>query len=370
MVHVPIDFPLTVVSCFVQMSKKTVSARVNTNIPAEVPQDVRPRFLSVQNYRLLLAVTRFSTDYAQGVVRINNMQEMNCQELKTPEVLESTACQGECKKKFTRNNAKSLFCVVDKSVDLDDVARRWSKFRFMCKDCSDQYIFTEPYHVVQLYPSVGLDNIKVLCDEGFITKYVFPIKLECTEVVTQTEVPNYHDFYKVVKSIVKDKKPHEQITKLQLLTYGRVLFTETDYDCVMKSTVDPYGEMATELEFYPQHSSMMAFLPTYKDTKPLTYIYRVVKQVYSSNYDNYVVYFPIKCTLYCKLCKDNKIYLKVHPVLYCSQCGFTDALFFRKSTVMANTMFFKECVKSKTQKPRRIIYYDMVLYKTMVKKLK
>ncbi|ACI28712.1 ME53 [Agrotis ipsilon multiple nucleopolyhedrovirus] len=352
--------------------KKSVSikvpAKVNTNIGDEKPKDLRNRFLSTQNYRLLSAVSRFATDYVQGVLRVNDLVEMKCNELKGQDLVDSAVCQGECRKKFSKG-AKYLFCVVDSAADVNDVTQRWNKFKLVCNTCSNDYAFNAQYEVMQLYPTVSLADVERMCEVGFLTKYIFPIKLEYTESRTETEVPGYHNFYKIVKSIVKDKKHNEQISKIQLCTYGRDLFTETDYDCAMKSGVDAYGDMTFELEFYPRDSNMMAFLETYKDTKPLTYFYRVTKRIYSSRFD-YVVYFPIKCTRYCKFCKASKIYAKNNPVLYCSQCGFTDAMFFKNSPLLSSVTFYDECVKSKTLKPKRIFYYDMALYKTMSKKLK
>lgn len=355
--------------CLQAIMKKSIAARVDTNIVDEKPKDLRSRFLSTQNYRLLSAVTRFATDYVQGVLRVNDLAEMKCDELKSQELVESALCQGECRIKFSKNS-KFLYCVIDSAVDVNDAAHRWNKFKFVCNNCSNDYAFNAQYEVIQLYPSVSLEDVERLCVVGFLTKYIFPIKLAYTESRTETEVPGYHNFYKIVKSIVKDKKHNEQITKIQLCTYGRDLFTETDHNCIMKSGgVDAYGDMTFELEFYPRESNMMLFLETYKDTKPLTYFYRVTKRIYNSRFD-YVVYFPIKCTRYCKLCKDNKIYSNSNPVLYCSQCGFTDAMFFKDSAVLSSVKFFDECVKSKTLKSKRIFYYNMTLYKSMIKKLK
>ncbi|AAZ38173.1 ME53 [Agrotis segetum nucleopolyhedrovirus A] len=348
--------------------KKSAIAKVNTNKSDESPKDLRSRFLSTQNYRLLSAVSRFATDYVQGILRVNDLAEMRCQELKGRELLESTSCQGECRKKFSKS-AKYLYCIIDSAVNVNDPSQRWNKFKFVCNSCSNDFAFNAQYEVIQLFPTVSLEDVERLCAVGFLTKYIFPIKLEYTESKTETEVPNYHNFYKIVRSIVKDKKHNEQIIKIQLSTYGRDLFIETDHNCTMRSGVDAYGDVTFDLEFYPRDSNMMSFLSTYKDTKPLTYFYRVTKRIYTSRFD-YVVYFPIKCTRYCKLCKDSKIYMKTNPVLYCSQCGFTDAMFFQNSIMLSSVMFIDECVKSKTLKPKRIFYYDMALYKNIIKKLK
>ena len=345
------------------MKSTRVSAKVNTNLVDHAPKDQRKYFLSVQNQRLLMAVTRFATDYVRGILRINNLVEMKCIDLKVDDVVHPTMCDGGCKKKFARNTAKFLYCVVDKSSDED------KEFKFVCKDCSQTFIFRDQYKVIQLYPFVSLDDVHQLCEVGFLTKYIFPIKLEYTEKTHEFEKTSYHDFFKVVRSIVSTKKPFEQITQIKLRTYGRTLFTETDNDCIMKSGLGLNGDMTFELEFYPRDSSMMTFLDVYKDTKPLTYFYSYTKRVYTSRFD-YVVYFPIKCDRFCKLCRADKMYLNVHPVLYCSQCGYTDPKFFQHSQSLSSIVYFHECVKMKTQKPRRIYYYDMSTYKTLIKKLK
>ncbi|QAT90294.1 ME53 [Spodoptera exempta nucleopolyhedrovirus] len=348
--------------------KTTAVAKVNTNIVDDAPKDLRHRFLSVQNYRLLSAVLRFATDYVQGIVRVNDLAEMKCDDLKIVELLDPAYCQGECRKKFT-NNAKHLYCVIDSAITFspnNDKNDNWNKFKFVCNSCSNNFAFNDQYDVIQLYPHVSLDDVERLCANGFLTKYIFPIKLDYTESTTETEVPGYHDFYKVIKTIIKEKKPYEHITKIQLRTYGRDLFTETDHDCIIRNGVDAYGEHTYNLEFYPRDSNILKFLETYKDTKPLTFFYRVTKRIYTSRFD-YVVCFPIKCYRFCNLCKSTKMYMK-NPVLYCSQCGFTDSLFFKNSAFMSNVVYLSQCVKSKTLKPKRILYYDLAMYQSLIKK--
>lgn len=332
----------------------------------EVPKDLRSLFLSNENHRLLSAMSRFATDYVQGILRVNNLAHMKCGDLKSREQIESTVCHGECRKKFSKNT-KYLYCVIDNVVDVGDASQRWNKFKLVCNNCSNDYAFNPQFDVCQLYPTVSLQDVERLCSVGFLTKYIFPINLEYTESRFDVEVPGYHNFYRKARSIVKAKKPNEQISKIQLCTYGRDLFIETDHDCLIRSAVDSHGVSTFSLEFYPRDSRLLAFLDTYRDTKPLTYFYRVTKRVYASRFD-YVVYFPIKCTRYCKLCKDTKIYMKNNPVLYCTQCGFTDAMFFKNSIFMSSVAFIESCVKSKTLKPNRILYYDMNMYKSMMNK--
>ncbi len=98
--------------------------------------------------------------------------------------------------------------------------------------------------------------------------------------------------------------------------------------------------------------------------RQLTYFYNVEKMVFKQPF-NYIVYFPVQCKRFCSLCSKNKMYLKHHLVLYCSQCGFTDAMFFSAKCDVSSMRFFSECVKVKTIKPKRIYYYDMTLYKKL-----
>ncbi|AYN44966.1 me53 [Alphabaculovirus alterspexiguae] len=341
----------------------SVTAKVNTNIVDKTPKDLRHRFLSLQNYRLMSAVLRFATDYAQGILRVNDLIRMKCDDLKIVELIDPAYCQGECRKKFI--NAKFLYCVIDNAIVTFDEGDKWNKFKLVCNSCSNNFAFNDQYDVIQLYPHVSLDDVERLCASGFLTKYIFPIKLDYTETTTEIQVPGYHDFYKIFKTIVKEKKSYEQITKIQLRTYGRDLFTETDNDCIIRNGLDTYGEHVYNFEFYPRESNMLNFLKIYKDTKPLTFFYRITKRIYTGEFD-YFVYFPIKCYRFCNLCKSSKLYNK-NPVLYCSQCGFTDSFFFKNSLFMANVVYIKDCVKVKTLKPKRILYYDLTAYKNIMK---
>ncbi|AXU41606.1 ME53 [Spodoptera eridania nucleopolyhedrovirus] len=341
--------------------KKKVSAKVNTNREDDSLKDLRGRFLSNQNYQLMKYVLRFATAYAQGTLRVNDLKEMNCDDLKYGEVTTSACCQGECGKKF--NGAKILFCVID-SEDGGDIE---DKFKLVCHFCSNDYSYQKRYEVMQLYPTVSLPVVERLCEVGFITKYIFPIELDYTVTTTRTEVCNFHNFYKMVKSIIREKKSNEHITEIRLSTYGRDLFVETDDNCTMKNGINEYSEHFYELDFPSSPSTMLPFVQTYKDTKLLTYFYTVTKRVYYSFFD-YVVHFPIKCTRFCKLCKQDKLYLKIHPVLYCSKCGFTDAAFFKNAPFLKTTVFLAKCVKAKTLSPTRIYYYDMNEYKSYINK--
>ncbi|ABM45721.1 ME53 [Spodoptera frugiperda multiple nucleopolyhedrovirus] len=345
----------------------TVSAKVNTNLsPDEKPKDLRGRFLSNQNYRLMKSVLRFSSEYVQGVRRVNDLVEMKCDDTKCKEITTNAKCQGECGKIF--NNGKFLFCVYDTSAAAATASSSGeAKFKLVCNLCSNDYSYNNRYEVLQLFPTVSQQVVERLCEIGFLTKYIFPIKLNYTETQTKTEVINYHDFYKMVKSIIKEKKSNEQITEIKLSTYGRDLFVETDDFCVMRKDSNEFNETVYELDFFPKQSSMLEFLKIYKDNKPLTYFYTVKKRVYLSIFD-YAVYFPFKCVLFCKVCTKNKMYLKTHPVLYCSKCGFTDPMFFNNSAFLESTIFLAKCVKYKTMPVARIFYYDMTLYKTFIKK--
>ena len=344
------------------IKKKTaVSAKVDTNMVEKTPKDIRGRFLSNQNYRLMKSVMRFATDYVQGVLRVNDLAEMKCDDLKFPEKYRQTYCQGDCGKKFSGTN-KILFCVYDTDADAEN------KFKLVCNLCSNDYSYRRNrYEILKLFPTVSLETVERLCEVGFLTKYIFPIKLEYTVSTTKTEVLNYHDFYKFTKSIVKEKKSNEHITEIKLSTYGRDLFIETDDNCTMRNGVNEYNEHAYEIEFPSSPSTMLPFVKMYTDKKPLTYFYTVTKRVYLSIFD-YAVYFPIKCTMFCKVCKENKMYLKTHPVLYCTKCGFTDAMFFSNAPFLKSTMFLAKCVKYKTLSPTRIFYYDMNDYKSFIKK--
>jgi hypothetical protein len=347
---------------------KKVSAKVNTNRDDDSKfKDLRGRFLSNQNYQLMKYVLRFATNYVQGTYLVNDLKEMDCGDLKYGEIERRTVCQGGCGKKFN-GGGKLLFCVIDNEADDDDENDgSVEKFRVVCHVCSNDYSYKRRYEVMQLFPTVSLGVVERLCEVGFITKYIFPIDLEYTVTKTRTEVCNYHNFYKMVKSIIREKKTNEHITEIRLSTYGRDLFIETDDNCAMRNGLNEYNEHVYELEFHPSPSTMLPFVQTYAEKKPLTYFYTVTKRVYLSFFD-YAVCFPIKCTNYCKMCKQDKLYFKIHPVLYCSKCGFTDAGFFKNAPFLETTVFLAKCVKAKTLPPTRIYYYDMNLYKSYMNK--
>nr|UWK31530.1 me53 [Spodoptera exigua multiple nucleopolyhedrovirus] len=359
----------TTTTTVISSSKKKVSAKVNTNRDDDDSKfkDLRGRFLSNQNFQLMKYVLRFATNYVQGTYLVNDLKEMECTDLKYGEVERRTVCQGGCGKKFTGGN-KLLFCVIDNNGDDDDVDDGGNeKFKVVCHVCSNDYAYKRRYEVMQLFPTVSLSVVERLCEVGFITKYIFPIDLEYTVTETRTEVCNYHNFYKMVKSIIREKKTNEHITEIKLSTYGRDLFIETDENCAMRNGQNEYNEHVYELEFHPSPSTMIPFVQTYAEKKPLTYFYTVTKRVYLSFFD-YAVCFPIKCINYCKMCKQDKLYFKINPVLYCSKCGFTDASFFKNAPFLKNTVFLAKCVKAKTLPPTRIYYYDMNLYKSYMNK--
>ncbi|QEI03418.1 ME53 [Spodoptera cosmioides nucleopolyhedrovirus] len=346
---------------------KKVLAKVNTNLGSNDSKfkDLRGRFLSNQNYQLMKYVLRFATNYVQGTYLVNDLKEMDCSDLKYSEVERKTVCQGGCGKKFN-GGGKLLFCVIDTEAN-DENGGGGEKFRVVCHVCSNDYSYRRRYEVMQLFPTVSLGVVERLCELGFITKYIFPIDLEYTVTKTRTEVCNYHNFYKMVKSIIREKKTNEHITEIRLSTYGRDLFIETDDNCAMRNGLNEYNEHVYELEFHSSPSTMLPFVQTYAEKKPLTYFYTVTKRVYLSFFD-YAVCFPIKCTNYCKMCKQDKLYFKIHPVLYCSKCGFTDAGFFKNAPFLKTTVFLAKCVKAKTLPPTRIYYYDMNLYKAYMNK--
>jgi hypothetical protein len=355
-----------------QMKKtaRYVPARVNTNIVPETPKDLRPRFLSVQNHNLLSAVSRFASDYARGTLRLNNLKVMKYAGNNRVENEMSTKCQGKCGKKFAVT-CKYLYCVIDTTIDLDDPLTRWNKFLFVCRDCTFNYLRVDGdrYQVIQLYPQIKLADITRLCEFGFLTKYIFPIKLNYKIVKYQKEVQGFHDFYNAVKTIISNKKTYEQITKIELRTYGRTLFIETDNDCTMKCSFDEPTKLTTELEFYPTESKMLNFVNTYNDQIDLSYFYVVTVCAYDTRAD-YDLFFTIKCELCCDLCTETKLYKNVHPILYCTKCGFTDALFFRNSKITAGLKYFKSCIKEKIKGAKCIKYYDLNEYKSHVDQLK
>jgi Baculoviridae ME53 len=352
--------------------KKTIIAKVNTNVVDNSPKDLRNRFLAKENLKLLKAVTRFATDYVQGVLRVNDIAQMRQinSKISGTEAIKGTTCQGVCQKNFTRANAKYLYVVIDSTIEVVDETKRWNKFKFVCLHCSNKYAYDAQFYVIQLYPQIALTDAELLCKLGFLTKYIFPIDLNYTTVTNTTRMEGTHDFFAFFNSIVRNKHVNEQITMVRLQTYGRDLFTETDRDVVMKSAIDvATGKVSCNLEFYPKQSTVMEFLKTYTPTKSLTYFYEVSKRIYKNSAD-YVIYFPIKCQTCCKLCTKNKVYNTINPVLYCSLCGFTDAMFFSKSAILGKVTFDINSVKIKSQKPSCIAYYDMADYKLLINKIK
>nr|QGX02252.1 me53 [Mamestra configurata nucleopolyhedrovirus A] len=349
--------------------KKNVTAKINTNIVPEVPRDLRRKFLSVQNYNLLVSVSRFAADYARGRLRLNNLKLLGYDNNNRVENTKMTKCQGSCDL-FFGPHCKVLYCVIDLEVDLDDSATRWNKFLMMCNNCASDYKGDDRYNVLQLFPHLKLVNVERLCALGFLTKYIFPINLEYKVVKRQVPVRNYHDIYATVKSIIAEKQPYEQISEINLRTYGRTLFTDTDFDCTIKSTFQDNPDVpSAEFEFYPVESSMLKVVKTFDDRTLRDYFYEVTTRVYNTRSD-YVLYYNIKCTLFCTFCTDTKLYKKTHPIMYCTKCGFTDALFFRDSNIINGIKYYKQCVVEKTKNSKCIRYYDLDLYKSLVKKNK
>ncbi|AUV65269.1 ME53 [Alphabaculovirus myunipunctae] len=358
------------------MSSKTISsARISLASPSaaskqaqadKTPRDLRPRFLSVENMRLLKAISRFAVAYVKGVVNLNDYAQMHKvnANFRGNETKKTVGCQGRCNRLFSRDTApiQQLHVAIDTSVDaINDPARRWQRFRFVCQHCLNYY-YDDQFVRVQLYPRLSLVDVERLCELGFVTRYIFPIALEYTTVTTSTKVPNWHDFFSYTQGFVRAKRDNEHISSISLRTYGRTLFEDTDKQVVMHNRVDESTcRPVYQLEFKPKESSMMAFLDTYNDHKLLTYFYVITKRVYKTMPQDYVVYFPIKCTLYCRQCTKDKMFKRTNPILYCSVCGFTDAFFFSNflTTKHNNLCFDSSRVQIKVQKPASLLYYDM-----------
>ncbi|QED40536.1 ME53 [Chrysodeixis includens nucleopolyhedrovirus] len=350
-------------------------ARINSNLPkkivtkpdvdSEKPRDLRTKFLSQVNIRLLTAVMQFASDYVHGTLKLNALSQMNCSDLKQEEIVEKTSCD-LCNEKF-RRESKFLYCLADHSINPEDETKRHKKFRFICKKCSADYMYSYQYELFQMYPVILLDNLEILCQMGFLKCYIFDINLKATVTTEEFSIEGHHDYYDVIQRIVASKKQNERITKLELRTYGNTLFLETNQNCGMQLRIDSTPDKKIyDITFGPYESSMMRFFEKGQQ-RELTYFYNVEKQVYSQPF-NYVVYFPVQCKRFCSLCTKHKMYLKHHLVLYCSQCGFTDSMFFNAKTHkidLSKMKFFYECVKVKTIKPKRIYYYDMTLYKKL-----
>nr|WRQ96247.1 me53 [Mamestra configurata nucleopolyhedrovirus A] len=346
--------------------KKNVTAKINTNIVPEVPKDLRRKFLSVQNYNLLVSVSRFAADYARGRLRLNNLALMGYDNSNRVENIKVTKCQGSCNL-FFGPSCKILHCVIDLDVDLDDASVREKKFLMMCNNCASDYKGDDRYDVLQLFPHLKLVNVERLCELGFLTKYIFPINLDYKIVKRQVPARNYHDIYAMVKSIIAEKKTNEQISEINLRTYGRTLFTDTDFDCTIKSTFQDNPDVpSAEFEFYPVESSMLKVVKTFDDRTLRDYFYEVTTRVYDTRAD-YVLYYNIMCKIFCTFCTETKLYDKIHPVLYCTKCGFTDAFYFRNSNIINGIKYYKQCVVEKTKNSKCIRYYDLDLYKKLLK---
>jgi hypothetical protein len=344
----------------ISRSKKPV-AKVNTNMVDLTPRDLRQRFLAKENIYLMRAVARFSSNYVQGILSIADTHQMQRVDTRLTANLKKTAmCQGKCNKSFTRQTpSKFLFAVIDLNVKIEDPATRWSKYKLVCFNCSNEYNYTEEFACIELFPNLSLRNVERLCELGFITKFIFPIDLNYTTETVTTRVLNYHNFFEQVNEIVTAKSDKEQITSIRLHTYGRDLFVETIDNVSMNISIDATGKTVMKLQF-GRESSMLQFVNTYSNQIMLTYFYAVTKRTYKTTYD-YVVYFPIKCELVCKQCKD-KVYKKINPILYCTRCGYTDSLFFTNSALLHKVNFDANCVKTVIQKAASIVYFDVSNY--------
>nr|AOL56588.1 ME53 [Chrysodeixis includens nucleopolyhedrovirus] len=326
------------------------------------PKDLRPKFLSHINYCLLQTIIQFASDYVQGRLKVNNLSQMNCKDLKQEEIVEKATCN-ECSTQFKRETNFSLFCLIDNSIDIEDELKRHKKFKFICSKCYDLFKRKRQFDLFQIYPYVILEEAETLCEMGFFKCYLFDINLEHTCITEETSVVGRHDFFGTVKDIVDKKKPNEQITKIQLRTYGRTLFTETDRYCIIKTTSSKIGCDDNTFKFYFGDSKMMDFFVGMGEQKLLTYFYSVEKRYIKVILISYSI-FLCRVNDIAFFALDIKYISKKHLVLYCSQCGFTDAMFFSKNKIDVSALkFYSVCVKVKTIKPKRIYYYDMNLYK-------
>ncbi|AKN80620.1 ME53 [Perigonia lusca single nucleopolyhedrovirus] len=319
-------------------------------------RDVRDRFISHENVRLMQAIMVFAYDYVRGIAKINNLHLMSCDDLKSKELMTTTNCD-KCKGKFV---GYKLFLLVNTKIIETTAVNCHNKFKFLCEKCYLQLKDDADYSFCQLFPKITFQTMETLCADRFITKYIFninPYDYKNTRMVYKDTI---HDVRKSLNQIVANKLPHEQITKVIMRTYEKALYEETYEDFSIDYKLNFEFDKSSGLDtFVNQHVF-----------KNLTYFYEVQKRVYTNEKSyNYIAFFAKPFFGYnkrasCVKCKD-KFLNKRHIILYCSNCGFVNRLHFQmdKDGIDVNKIeFIENCVLAVRTKLSCLIYYDFNMY--------
>ncbi|ABF47357.1 ME-53 [Clanis bilineata nucleopolyhedrovirus] len=328
---------------------------------AKQKTDFRKYFLSQETSQLMQHVMNYAKNYVRGVYRANNLQLMNCDDLKSAkEAYVMTNCD-KCKGKFNTN--QGLFVLVNHKIQEENASNCHNKYKMVCQKC---YTILKDKHLqqiefFQIYPQLSLSTVEALCKNQFVSKYLFGIDRQHTDTkhVFKDTILN---MYTSIRQIIETKAPHEHITKIVLRTYEKPLYEETFEECFINHL--------NEITFKPKETQFHKFAQTHKFIN-YTYFYEVYKREYHNTMNfNYVVYFAkpfIKHNdrVSCVKCK-NKFYKKQHLVLYCSTCGFMNRLHFtiNEDKIDLNSVkFFEPCVMAVKTKTHCLLYYDNNMYK-------
>ncbi|AUF81545.1 me53 [Malacosoma neustria nucleopolyhedrovirus] len=334
-------------------------------------EDLRYKFLNSQSYELLKFVFNFATDYAEGKYRVNNLPMMRCMGInRSKDTIRQTKCDS-CAFKFNKVTKNQLFCIVNVVISLVDEKRRKEKFKLVCGKCLHKYTFCDMFVTYEMYPRLNLSSVEELCDHGFITAYIFPIRLmeedRDYEIVVNVYKDVKNNVYDNIKAIVNNKKSNEMITKIEYSTYNKVVFVENVHDFFVVKNPST-GRLAVKM--MPDNSPMLAQCRR-QNVRPRSdetiYFYEVRKKVYLHDH-NYIIYIWRSCNTYCVKC-ETKFYKKINPILYCSTCGFTDYMYFTRTHDNLDVFdldFYKKCIKTNNSINCKLIYYDMKLYNKMI----
>nr|WUR10835.1 ME53 [Calliteara abietis nucleopolyhedrovirus] len=374
-------------------------------------QELHIKFLSFEQVKLMKALMRFATDYVTGNYKLNNLALMNCGNLKrNTEYVFNSMCD-KCKKEFRHFVAETreLHCVINTKVSVETE----NNFKLICGKCcrifnknigkcnsgnainmavattkiaAAQNVATKQssssssssssppstWVTYQLFPRLTLDTVETLCKVNFVTKYLFNIERRSKrqKVIYQDRI---RDVTQSLDDIVASKLDNECIVKISLLTYEKVIFTETLNDCAIE-----YKNGAAVVNFAPPepsstpggfHDKPCARFSKNYTFQSLTYFYEIEKIVFENIECNYTVYFARPFIPYnkrgnCSKCR--KKFYKSNIILYCSKCGFTNRMHYTlpiDNVDPSSMLYFPECVKAIKNKLFCIVYYDMVLYK-------
>ncbi|QBQ01684.1 me53 [Hyphantria cunea granulovirus] len=297
--------------------------------------DIRVQFLARETREVLNFVIDLALNIANNNKTLLNYN-INCCE-----------CKLNFKHIYTTTLVPYIFVPIKNWLLLET-----EDIQFCCLMCSQQMRVMD---LIEIYPTITLHNLRKLMYNKILKIFVF--NFVNSEIVHCKRYIITESLEHTLDVALREKSEKEEIEKIVLLNNS----VKIAQDTVTDLRVD-YGK-------YYLFSRKLAFNRQLVDSivKPTTTFVLEVYYKEFKDYQPFMVYFN-KCTVHeCEWCR-GKLWHNTVPILFCSQCGFTDPQYWFKKKIMmvpfwkgnynyAKT-YWKIVKKSKTH-PVTLMLYDV-----------